>query len=189
MAAAQAQASHGAEEAEAEEKDKSAARRPEQASTARPRWLRNEQQEWRRRIQHLTPSWFSITMGTGIVSILLQTNPYATGWLRVVAAAVFGLNVLLFAAILAASLLRYALYPALFAVMLGHPSQSLFVGTLPMGFATIVNMFALVCVPRWGAGAAYAAWAMWWLDAALSVATCLVLPFLMYVSSARAYYV
>lgn len=144
-----------------------------------PRWLRQERQEWRRRIQNFTPSWFSVTMGTGIVSILLHTNPYATDWLRVIAIVVFCLNILLFSAIFTASLLRYILYPQLWMLMLRHPAQSLFLGTAPMGFATLINMFVLVCVPRWGSWAVTFAWTMWWIDSAVSLATCLVLPFLM----------
>jgi len=34
--------------------------------------------------------------------------------------------------------------------MIRHPAQSLFVGTFPMGLATIVNMVVFVCVPAWG---------------------------------------
>ena len=34
--------------------------------------------------------------------------------------------------------------------MIRHPAQSLFLGTFPMGLATIVNMIVFVCVPAWG---------------------------------------
>jgi len=37
--------------------------------------------------------------------------------------------------------------------MLRHPAQSLFLGTFPMGLATLVNMTVFVCVPAWGGGA------------------------------------
>lgn len=48
-----------------------------------------------------------------------------------------------------------------------------------MGFATIVNMFVLVCVPWWGGASVNVAWAMWWVDVAASVACCVGLPFMM----------
>jgi hypothetical protein len=48
-----------------------------------------------------------------------------------------------------------------------------------MGLATIVNMVTFVCVPAWGEGAATLAWTLWWIDAALSVACCMYLPFVM----------
>lgn len=51
-----------------------------------------------------------------------------------------------------------------------------------MGLATIINMIVLVCVPSWGNGAVQLAWALWWIDVVLSVATCFYLPFVvMYV--------
>lgn len=144
-----------------------------------PKWLRREKIEWRRRIQSFTPSWFAVTMGTGIVSILLHQMPYSTHWLRVISIIVFILNTALFTAIFATSVLRYVLYPGLWGLMMRHPTQSLFTGTAPMGFATLINMFVFVCVPLWGEGAVYTAWAMWWIDAVASMATCLFLPFYM----------
>lgn len=91
--------------------------------------------------------WFSVTMGTGIVSILLNTLPYNAPWLYWISVVIFALNVLLFAAGCVISLLRYTLYPEIFKAMILHPVQSMFLGTFPMGFATIINMFCFVCVP------------------------------------------
>jgi tellurite resistance protein TehA-like permease len=122
-------------------------------------------------------------MGTGIVAILLHTfselYPLYHSSLSALSIAFFALNVFIFSVILLVSVLRYALYPATWTLMLRHPVQSLFLGTIPMGFATIVNMFAAICVPAWGGSTPYIAWAMWWLDVALSVACCLWLPFQM----------
>lgn len=66
--------------------------------------------------------------------------------------------------------------------MLQHPVQSLFLGTFPMGFSTIVNMFTLVCVPKWGGITPQLAWAMWWIDVVVSLMCCFGLPFQMYAS-------
>lgn len=124
-------------------------------------------------------SWFSVNMGTGIVSILLNTLPYNGTWLYWISAIIFALNVLLFGIFLSITAIRYILYPDIFPVMVTHPAQSLFLGTLPMGLATIVNMFVFVCVPAWGEWAAYFAWAMWIADAIVSVLTCFGIPFIM----------
>lgn len=120
-------------------------------------------------------------MGTGIVSILLNTLPYNGQWLYWISIVIFAFNVLLFGVFLTISILRYLLYPDIFSVMITHPAQSLFLGTLPMGFATIINMFCFVCVPVWGEWASYFAWVMWIIDAAVSVLTCFGIPFIMYV--------
>jgi hypothetical protein len=39
--------------------------------------------------------------------------------------------------------------------MIRHPAQSLFLGTFPMGLATIINMIIFVCAPSWGNWAVY----------------------------------
>ncbi|KAF7622501.1 hypothetical protein AFLA_009038 [Aspergillus flavus NRRL3357] len=134
---------------------------------------------WRRVVRNFTPSWFSVTMGTGIVSILLNTLPYNGEWLYWISVVIFAFNVLLFAMGCVITALRYSLYPEIFTVMITHPVQSMFLGAFPMGFATIVNMFCFVCVPAWGEWAKNFAWGMWIFDAVLSVITALSLPFLL----------
>ncbi|PYI01149.1 putative MFS transporter [Aspergillus sclerotiicarbonarius CBS 121057] len=134
---------------------------------------------WRRVVRHFTPSWFSVTMGTGMVSILLNSLPYNSNWLYWISIVIFALNTLLFLIGLAITLLRYILYPEIFLAMIRHPVQSCFLGTFPMGLATIINMFCAVCVPVWGEWARQFAWALWIFDAVISVLTALSLPFLM----------
>lgn len=126
-------------------------------------------------------SWFSANMGTGIVSILLNTLPYNGQWLYWISVAIFAFNVLLFIVFLAITILRYLLYPRIFPVMATHPTQSLFLGTFPMALATIVIMFCNVCVPAWGEWASYFALGLWVVDAAVSALTCFGIPFMMYV--------
>jgi tellurite resistance protein TehA-like permease len=46
-----------------------------------------------------------------------------------------------------------------------------------MGLATIVNMIVFVCVPAFGPWAWKLAWALWWVDISISIATCMYLPF------------
>lgn len=101
--------------------------------------------------------WFSVIMGTGIVSIILHNLPYNGVWLYWISVIIFVLNVLLFLVFLMISVLRYTIYPEIWVAMIRHPAQSLFVGTFPMGLATIVNMIVFICVPAWGIGAVYLA--------------------------------
>lgn len=99
--------------------------------------------------------WFSVIMGTGIVSILLHNLPYNGVWLYWISVIIFVLNVCLFCIFLFISILRYTIYPEIWWAMIRHPAQSLFIGTFPMGLATIINMFVFVCVPAWGKWAVY----------------------------------
>ncbi|KAK8118607.1 uncharacterized protein PG998_003233 [Apiospora kogelbergensis] len=133
---------------------------------------------WRRIIRNFTPSWFTVAMGTGIVSILLHNLPYNTEWIRWISVGFFALNVLLMVSFTTISVARYVLYPQIWGVMIRHPTQSLFLGTFPMGLATIINMTVFVCVPAWGNWAAYLAWGLWWFDLAISLLCCVSLPFM-----------
>ncbi|KAE8165649.1 voltage-dependent anion channel [Aspergillus tamarii] len=134
---------------------------------------------WRYIVRNFTPAWFSANMGTGIASILLNTLPYNGKWLYWISVVLFAFNVLLFLIFLFITALRYLMYPDIFPVMVTHPAQSMFLGTFPMGLATIINMFCFVCVPAWGVWASYFAWGLWITDAVCSVLTCFVLPFIM----------
>ncbi|KAJ5215595.1 C4-dicarboxylate transporter/malic acid transport protein [Penicillium cinerascens] len=116
-------------------------------------------------------------MGTGIVSILLHNLPYNSVWLYWLSVIVFAFNVFLFVLFSIISFARYTLFRGLWTSMLNHPTQSLFLGTFPMGLATIINMICFVCVPAWGSWAATLAWTLWWIDVVISLANNMYLPF------------
>ncbi|KAF5123778.1 Sulfite efflux pump SSU1 [Metarhizium anisopliae] len=116
-------------------------------------------------------------MGTGIVSILLHNLPYNGQWLQFISYIFFGLNILLFVAFSCISLVRYIAYPGIWRAMISHPGQSLFLGCFPMGFATIINMMIFSCA-QWGDWLVYLAWAFWWIDVLLSMATAITMPFI-----------
>ena len=134
---------------------------------------------WRRIVRNFTPSWFVVNMGTGITSILLFRLPYHAEWLEYISYIVFVLNVVLFVIFTLISLLRYLLYPRIWTAMIGHPSQSLFLGCFPMGLGTIINMICFVCVPAWGGGWWQLAWTLWWIDVVLAGTLCCYMPFIM----------
>lgn len=91
------------------------------------------QHGWQKICLNFTPSWFSVTMGTGIVSILLEKLPYNAQWLHYLAIIVFVLNIVLFVTATLVSIVRYTFYRGIFMAMLAQPVQSLFLGTIPMG--------------------------------------------------------
>ncbi|EEY18822.1 sulfite transporter Ssu1 [Verticillium alfalfae VaMs.102] len=140
--------------------------------------LEGNQRPWRRVILYFEPSWFSVNMGTGVVSILLHNLPYNAEWLYWISVVIFCLNVVLFVLFFIISVLRYTVFPGVWGCMIRHPVQSLFLGTCPMGLATIINMIVFVCVPAWGSNYATLAWALWWIDVVGAVGTCFYLPFI-----------
>lgn len=128
------------------------------------------QRGWRRVVRNLSPSWFSVTMGTGVVAIIFHSIPWKADWLYYLSLIFFVLNACLFAALFTISLLRYTIWPEIWTVMLEDATNSLFLGTAPMGFSTLVSMWLFVCVPAWGTWAVYVAWGMWMLDSVVSIA-------------------
>lgn len=119
-------------------------------------------------------------MGTGIVSILLNTLPYNARWIYWISVVIFALNVLLFAIFLTITVLRYVLYPEIFRPAVLHPVQSMHIGAFPMGITTMINMFCFVCVPAWGEWSRGFIWAIWIFVAVFSVILALLMPFLLY---------
>ena len=118
-------------------------------------------------------------MGTGIVSILFKYMPYNAQWLYWLSICFFCLNVFLFSLAFLTSLVRYTLYPEIWGVMIRDPNNSLFLGTIPMGFATIIEMWIFVCVPLWGPWATTLAWVLWMIDTVLAAAVTLSLSVLL----------
>ncbi|KAL6718745.1 hypothetical protein ACLMJK_002979 [Lecanora helva] len=127
---------------------------------------------FRRIVLNFTPSWFIITMSTGVVSILTHQLPYNGRWLGIISLIFFALNVALFLTFTLISCIRYTIYPQLIPRVLRHPHQSLFLATFPIGLVTIIIMIVLVCVPAWGRGMATFAWVLWWIASVLSLTTC-----------------
>lgn len=121
-------------------------------------------------------------MGTGLISILLYKLPYNGAWLYWLSIIVFVLDIILYTLFTSISALRYICYPEIWQAMIRHPTESLFLGTFPMGLGIIVEMIINVCVPAWGSWAVTLAWTLWWIEVVISITICVYLPFTMYVS-------
>ena len=106
-------------------------------------------------------------------------HPAASIALQIISIIFFILNLVLFLLFLSVSCLRYILYLRIFAAVLRHPHQSLFLATFPVGHATLINMTVLMCVPSWDHGTAVFAWTLWWIDSVLALTTCFHLTFVM----------
>ncbi|KAF3006630.1 hypothetical protein E8E13_007719 [Curvularia kusanoi] len=124
---------------------------------------------WRRIVRNFSPSWFSVTMGTGIVSLLFAAIPFKAQWLYWLAVIFLGLNTFLFTCAFIISFLRYTLYPEIWTVMIADSTNSLFLGTIPMGFATLISAWCTLCIPYWGPWATTLAWICWIVDSVVSV--------------------
>lgn len=137
-------------------------------------------------VRHFTPSWFAMTMGTGVLALVLAHLPWALPGQQALAevlwlfgVALFGLFALLFLARLL--LHRDTLWP-----MLLHPVQSMFLGAIPMGLAVLISGLVQFGSARWGDGVYALAHALWWLDAAMALGSALLVPYLMFTRQSHA---
>lgn len=131
-------------------------------------------------VLNFTPSWFSVNMGTGILSILLHTSPHKFKGEETIGTVLYFCNIILFLLFTVVSIMRYIMFPWAFWRLLRHPVQSLFLGTIPMALATIGNATVIIVVPRYGNWAVQLSWSIWWLDLLLSCSSVIGLPLLMF---------
>ena len=131
-------------------------------------------------IRQFTPNWFTMTMGTGVVALILpELAPNHSGlWL--LAQSLWQLNTLLFIAFTLLYLLRWLIYPTEAKQIFSHPSMGLFLGAIPMGLATVLNGFLKFGFPIYGEVAIQIAHWLWYIDISLAVAIGIGVPFCMF---------
>lgn len=131
-------------------------------------------------IRHFTPNWFAMTMGTGVLALVIAHLPWSWPGLARLAEGLWLFTVFLFALFSVLFMLRLMLYRDTLWPMLLHPVQSMFLGAIPMGLAVLIKGLLLFGVPRWGEGVYGLAHLLWWLDAAMSLLGAMLVPYLMF---------
>ena len=131
-------------------------------------------------IRHFTPNWFTATMGTGVVAMILAQLPFASSVLFMLATKLWQFNILLFITFSILYGLRWILFPTEAKQIFNHPNMSLFLGAIPMGLATIANGFLSFGVHLYGDIAVQIATYLWYLDVFLAVLIAWGVPFCMF---------
>lgn len=131
-------------------------------------------------IRNFTPNWFTVTMGTGALALTLNQFPLAVPGLRQLATSLWLINTALFVAFALLYATRWVLFFDEARRIFRHPVMSMFFGAVPMGLATIINGFISFGTHLIGDKAILVAHTLWWLDAALSLASGLVIPYFMF---------
>lgn len=134
----------------------------------------------REAIRQFTPNWFAATMGTGILALALGQLPFAAPWLKSAGEALWFLNIVLFCLFSLMYASRWILFFDEAKQIFGHSTVSMFIGTIPMGLATIINGLLLYGLPRWGTSVIAVAEVLWWIDVAMALACGVLIPYLMF---------
>lgn len=131
-------------------------------------------------VRNFTPNWFTVTMGTGALALALNQFPLAVPGLRLLATGLWVANIAIFALFTLLYAARWTLFFSEAQLIFRHPVMSMFLGAIPMGLATIVNGFLAFGPDVMGGGAIGAARELWWIDAAISVACGVAIPYFMF---------
>ncbi|KAJ1735875.1 hypothetical protein LPJ61_000319 [Coemansia biformis] len=121
------------------------------------------------------PSWFTVSMGSGVLASCIWRIPYESGALRVLGSVVFFLNIGLLALFLVLQAAQLALYPETVQWMRQHRQQMLHYGAVPMALATVVAGAASYPFSEMGPVVLYTVWSLWWLSVVLAVAASVLL--------------
>ncbi len=137
-------------------------------------------------VRQFTPNWFAVTMGTGVLALALNQFPYPVPGLHGLAMALWLADIGLFALFALLYAARWAFFFHEARRIFGHPVMSMFLGTIPMGLATLVNGFIAFGPELMGEAAFTLAHLLWWVDVALAVACGIGVPFLMFTRQSHA---
>ncbi|KAH8891437.1 hypothetical protein GQ53DRAFT_746550 [Thozetella sp. PMI_491] len=96
----------------------------------------------RERMHHFTFAWYTVTMSTGGIALVLAETPHRFAGLNIIGLVVFLVDVLFFTGITACLLLRFVLYRHTFHKAFTHPSEALFISTF------FLSVSAMLCNAR-----------------------------------------
>ncbi|KAK4638798.1 hypothetical protein QC761_704400 [Podospora bellae-mahoneyi] len=133
----------------------------------------------RSRLKHFTWAWYTLSMSTGGLSLLIHAQPHQFPSLTpVLGLAVYILNIILFTLITSLLLARFLLNTGSFVASITHPREGFFVPTFLLSIATLITSTQKYCIPShiqsWDGERQGLRWAIqiaFWIYVALS--TCL----------------
>ena len=131
-------------------------------------------------IRQFTPNWFTVSMGTGVVALIVSEFPMLKALTWQLGTGLWYFNILLFVLFSVLYGLRWAFYPHEAKQIFQHPSMSLFLGTIPMALATILNGFLKYGQFIYGDTAVQIAQTLWYADVVLALLVAWAVPFAMY---------
>ncbi|KAF3798086.1 Malic acid transport protein [Colletotrichum gloeosporioides] len=104
----------------------------------------------RERIHHFTFAWYTLTMSTGGIALLLAETPHRFTGLDTIGLVVFLLDILLIFLITLVLCLRFSFFRKAPAKAITHPSESLFIPTFFLSLAAALSNIQHYAVPKCG---------------------------------------
>ncbi|KAB5523147.1 malic acid transport protein [Coniochaeta sp. 2T2.1] len=94
---------------------------------------------FRQRMKHFTWAWYTLSMSTGGLSVLIYNQPRQFWGLRHIGIALYILNLFFFFLVTAGLVTRFGLHRGTFTASITHQRESFFVPTLLLSIATLIT--------------------------------------------------
>lgn len=131
-------------------------------------------------IRHFTPNWFTVTMGTGVIALILAEFSSFSSFFWLLGVGMWMFNTLLFILFCMLYSLRWVLFPQEAKQIFSHPTMSLFLGAIPMALATIINGCLKFGLALNADLFIQIAQVLWYVDVILAVGIAWAVPICMY---------
>ncbi|KAI0850330.1 voltage-dependent anion channel-domain-containing protein [Daldinia vernicosa] len=114
------------------------------------------------RLAHFTWAWFTFPMSTGGLALLIYAQPHQFPGLRKIGFGVYITNIVIFASIVAAMIMRFVLHKGTFKTSITHSREAFFVPTLFLAIATIITGTQRYAIPEATTSAVWFISALFW---------------------------
>ncbi|SLM34710.1 Voltage-dependent anion channel [Lasallia pustulata] len=126
------------------------------------------------RLHHFTWAWFTLTMSTGGISLLLSVLPHRFRGLTTIGTTIFILDLVLFIVLTNLITARFILHRGSFTRSLNHPTESLFIPTFWLTIATLGSNIQQYGVPSSGPWLLVAVRVLFWTYSACTFASAIL---------------
>ena len=134
----------------------------------------------RERLKHFTWAWFTLTMSTGGIALLLQVTPHRFPHLTTLGTIVYVIDLVFFVALCIGMIIRLSLDPRAFKQSFLHPSESLLFPTFWLSMPTIIGCMQEYGVPSSGPWLVVTVRVLFWLYVACTFLVGVVQYFLLF---------
>ncbi|KAL1843547.1 hypothetical protein VTJ49DRAFT_1140 [Mycothermus thermophilus] len=127
---------------------------------------------FRQRLAHFTWAWYTLSMSTGGLALLIAAQPHTFPGLRQIGFAVYIINLLIFSFITAAMVARFILHRGTLKASITHSREGWFFPTFFLALATVVTGTYRYCVtdPEEQQGLVAALRVVFWIYVAVTTA-------------------
>ena len=133
---------------------------------------------WRGVLSRFPSQVFLIPQGTGILAAILHQLQYQFKGLHTISVILWFIAFITLFTFFALYLLKALLYPGQFVHAISHNTvEAACLASISISFTSVIQMLVMVVVPSWGGpGWGKAAYILWWINTAMAVFACFLLP-------------